>query len=153
MIMDINFTKNEYRALLEMLYLADWMMHAQSVRNDKRNQYEELKRKILSHYKEMMADDVVEYIQEEDEYYENKAFQESLHTTYIDKYEDNVFWGELIEKLAIRDVINEIGVEQFQALPAVERFTKIDHKKNCYMDEFEQHGVKRVAIDKTDPVN
>ena len=54
--MKINITKKEYRLLLEMLYLADWMMNSQSVER-RYKEHEELKKKIFPLYKEMGSEE------------------------------------------------------------------------------------------------
>lgn len=50
--MKINFTKREYQALVEMLLLADWVMHAHEVDpNPATKPYKDLRKKVLSHFK------------------------------------------------------------------------------------------------------
>lgn len=148
--MKINFTKKEYRLLIEMLYLSDWMMHSHIVREEQ-NEYEVLKKKILSCYKEMGSDDIIELDKGSKEYYERKELEEYVHDKVIKKYDEEVFWDGLIDKLSVRDVIREIGIEQYNALEGIERLTKIDEISERYANEFEQFGLERVRIDPKEP--
>ena len=56
--MTVNFTKKEYRVLVEMLLIADWIIHADAVDPvEKTASYADLRKKVLLHYKEMGLED------------------------------------------------------------------------------------------------
>lgn len=149
--MKINFTKKEYRLLLEMLYLSDWMMHAHSIDHSEHScEHEALMQRVLSFYKEMGAEDIVEPAENSNKYYEKREFEESLHHNYIDPYEENTFWEELIERLASRDAINAIGLEKFKAMEGIERSMKVDEFRKYYAKEFEQNGLENIKISDSD---
>ena len=149
--MKINFTKKEYRLLLEALYLSDWVMHSHAIKQEDRHlEHETFKKKILSHFKEMEADDVIEHSKESDDYYEVSAFDDYIHGKFINAYEENVFWDQLIDRLAERDVIKNIGIETYKSIDGMERIIKVDKVKEYYANEFEQHGLEHVKIDYCD---
>jgi hypothetical protein len=56
----MTFDQDDGRTSIEMLYLSDWMMHSQET-EDKQNDYKLLRKKLLSHFREMDADDRIEY--------------------------------------------------------------------------------------------
>jgi len=68
--MKINLTKQEYRALVVLLELGDWVMHAHEARPEARtNAYQQLKKRLLSYYRDMGMQDAIEYARELDDYF------------------------------------------------------------------------------------
>jgi len=145
--MKINITKKEYRLLIDMLYLADWMMNSNIIGDDqKHSQHEKLRKKFLSYYKEMEAEDIIEYCNKLNDYYEVQNYDEYLHEIFIDSYDDETFWAELISRLSKRDAIKEIGIEKLTKMKDLDRAMKIGEFREKYENEFEQHGLKHVKI-------
>ena len=65
------------------------------------------------------------------------------------------FWEKLGSNLAKRDIINEIGVEQFKKMETLERFIKKVYSvlksaeiEAKYHDEFEKNGIKNLIVSK-----
>lgn len=149
--MKINISKKEYRLLLEMLYLSDWMMHSHLVDPEgTHHEHEALRKKLLSYFKEMQAEDIIEYAKESDAYYEANEFDNYIHEKFISSYDEATFWDELMDRLAVRDVIKDIGIEQYQSMEGLDRITKLEAARERYANEFEQHGLEHVKIDHGD---
>ncbi|MDX1902457.1 MAG: hypothetical protein SFW66_10755 [Gammaproteobacteria bacterium] len=144
--MKVNITKKEFRLLVEMLYLSDWMMHSHSV-DARYKEHEELKKKFLSHYKEMEAEDIIEYSKESDDYYEVNEYDEYIHNKFIENYDTETFWDELIDRLAERDVIREIGQEKYLSLEGIERVMKVEEVRERYANEFAMHGLENINVE------
>jgi hypothetical protein len=145
--MKINITKKEFRLLVDMLYLADWMMHSHAVGEEQHNhEYEKLRKKILSHYKEMQAEDIIEYSEKMDDFYETSDYDDYVYEKFIETYDNENFWDELISRLAVRDVVNEIGIEQFQSMDDTARVMKIEEVREHYSNEFQQHDLDNVTV-------
>lgn len=73
--MKINITKKEGEVLLDMLAVADWIMHAYVIGKEEYHlEHEALKEKLFSYYKEMGAEDRIESSQELDGYYERSDY-------------------------------------------------------------------------------
>lgn len=146
--MNVFITKKEYRLLLDMLYLSDWMMNAHAADDQEQHkEHQALRRKLLAYYKEMEAQDLIEYSEELDEYCELAPYEESLHDHYIGPYNTETFWEELLERLAERDVVKAVGVEAYQSMSDLECASKLEEIREVYADEFEQHGIDRIKID------
>lgn len=146
-VMKIDICKKEYRLLVEMLYLSDWMMHSHSIDEKKRHhEHEKLRNKLLSYYKEMGAEDIVNQGKESEEYYETNAFDDAIHEKFITPYDEETFWGELIGRLAMRDVIKEIGKEKLQSTEEVEIIMRIEEVKEKYANEFKKHSLENVRV-------
>ena len=149
--MKISFTKKEYRALLDMLYLADWMMHSNEDDEDSCVEYPEhkaVRKKILSHYKEMGADDIVQYDYKSDEFYETDTYDNALYEVFIKPYEDSIFWELLSERLARKDLTSQIGIQEFFVRAGSEDLISQELDLiEFYTSEFENHGLFRLKID------
>ncbi|AUH73012.1 hypothetical protein [Legionella sainthelensi] len=144
--MKVNITKKEYRTLLDMLYIADWVLHSSTIKETKQNEYEALKQKFLSYFKEMEADEQIEFSQEFNEHFEKTQYEELLNEKFIEPYEQKLFWDELIHRLSERDVIDAMGVEQYKKLEPMERMKKVEEVKAQYANEFKKHGVKHLKL-------
>lgn len=145
--MKINFTKAEYRTLVEMLTIADWVLGSKYTDKEATHKkYHDLRNKILSEYKEFGAESFVEAGSDKNEYHETDALLNYVHDNFMDNYDDKVFWDELIYKLALRDVLKEIGVDKYAELEPLERSHKVGDAKQIYVDNFEQHGIENVII-------
>jgi hypothetical protein len=144
--MKINITKKEYRLLIEMLYLADWMMNAHWADRGLK-EHKEFLTKILSIYKEMGAEDIIEYSEVLKDYHETTEYDERIQEKYITPYDNATFWDELIDRLAERDILNEIGLEKYKAMGDMARMTLFDEKRSQYATEFEKDGLECVRIE------
>jgi hypothetical protein len=149
--MKILFSKKEYRLLLDMMYLSDWMMNSHHSDPELHNQeYSALRKKILSYHKEMGLEEIIEYSSADDEYYELSDYEDELQEKFIEPYEDEVFWDELSDRLAERDLIRKIGVDKFEAMDVFDRVNKTEEIRERYLLEFERHGLERIqAADST----
>jgi len=60
--MKINFTKSEYQILLDVIYMADWILHAHDT-EDRSNtkEYSDLFQKLMSYAKDMGCEDLVDF--------------------------------------------------------------------------------------------
>ena len=144
--MKINITNKEYRTLVEALELAGWVLHAhaEEEREDTK-QFRELEQKILSFAKDFGMKNEISYDSKLEEYIPSRQFEENF-LKYIDEYNDDTFWEELIERLVKRDLLREEGKEGFENLAFDERFQKEDPIRIKYENEFEHHGIERVFV-------
>ncbi len=130
-----------------MLGVADWIMNSHLVPPDKGHKaHDELKKKLMSHYKEMGAEDIIEHDKDLDGYYELRVYEEYLQEEFIDPYDDDTFWEELIDRLSERDIIRQIGEEALRNMDGMERVKRLGEISDFYAQEFEEHGLSRLII-------
>jgi len=147
--MKINFTKNEYAALIEMILIADWVMnaHEEEPRNATKP-YADLRRKLLSHHKEMGMEDDFVYEPEDDEYYETAEYEErSAHMRFIEEYDENAFWDALATRLAHRDLAGQEASGVVEPLSPEQRFMKLQELEEHYQEEFARSGLDNLRIE------
>ncbi|WP_262174215.1 hypothetical protein [Saccharococcus sp. Marseille-Q5394] len=139
--MKINFTKKQFKTLLDLAYLGEWT--ANSIRPDDERfaDYDELFQYICLHAKDMGYDDLVPYDRELNAYYPSKEYEEQLHPI-IDDNDDYVFWEKLSGNLAKRDLDQEGGT--FDTLD--DRFLRLLEIEERYEKEFEENGLANLVI-------
>ena len=124
--MKINFTKNEYRFLLDMVEMAEWVLNSRKTdSSDEVKEYSEVYQKILSHAKEMGFENLITYDENLDGYYATAEYEESEHMRYIEEFEDDVFWEALPHRLAVRDLVEQFGEKGYTEMEFEERSVKI----------------------------
>jgi hypothetical protein len=146
--MTIDFTNEEYATLVEMILVADWIIHANEVEQaDVTSPYADLRKKVLSHHKEMGMEDAFEYSSEDDEYYETADYEEnSRHMAFIDEYEEHGFWEMLASKLAQRDFAAQEVESETESLNREQRELKLWEIQEYYEDEFAENGLDNILL-------
>jgi hypothetical protein len=88
--LETTHTKKEYATLVEMILTADWTIHAHDPEpSDATKPYADLRRKVLSHHKEMGMEDAFVYAPEDGEYYETAEYEmDSPHMRLIERYDE-----------------------------------------------------------------
>ncbi len=150
--MKIHFTKKEYRLLVELLYIADWVMDSNQVESDPENPFNVLIQKIFSLYKEMQAEDILERVTELSGVHPTGTLEDKAQEQYIERYDYETMWQILINDLAKRDAINELGEDKFNNLSVIDRIHTLSEYEKKYANEFEANGIKnlKVVYDKTE---
>lgn len=129
--MQIELTSKEFRRLLDMVYIGNWVLN--STRGEDRFQdYDDLESKLFSlspALSELWNGTVIP----------SRAFAEGGIHEAIAYYEDNVFYEILAEELSRRDMdYPEITEENYDEI-----VTRMDR----YMSEFQLSGVQNLILD------
>jgi hypothetical protein len=143
--MKIELNKIQYRKLIELLFLGDWLTnsHRTGAKGDEvKTDYKELEQYILSFAKEFQSGHVV--MEEAGEYFTTMKFEENL-MPIIEEYDEYTFWEQLSERLAERDLSKEIGKVKKLKEEHIERKYEIEE---TYQEEFEKNGLKNIGLKK-----
>ena len=149
--MKINFTKKEYRLLLDLVYLGEWMLTAHDdVPDPAKEGYEMLIQKIYSHAKELGCESLIEDSKELGSYLPTREYEEGseIHE-HIGRYNSDSFWDELIHRLTDRDVKSESRLQDKEIESAEEYINLSSPIEEKYVKEFEVHGLRRLIIRET----
>jgi len=146
--MKIDITKEEYRLLLDILSISDWVMNATRVEADSETApYAALMQKFLSHAKAFGFDNFVEYDDQDKNYFFTAEFEAAESDAgLIDEFEDFCFWEQLCDRLAERDLINEKGVEAVHEMSPWDRIAEEEGYIAKYEDEFAKNGIANLVI-------
>ena len=135
--MKLELTTKQYRRLLDMVYIGNWVLN--STRGDDRfRDYDEVESILF----EKASQEGMAVLAEvwEGEVVPSRAFVEGgIHEAIIE-YENNVFFDILAEDLARRDMEQE-NVDQNDTNELLNRMEE-------YMTEFEMHGTDNISLEK-----
>ena len=136
--MQIELTEKEYRRLLDMVYIGNWILNS-TRGNDRFQDYDKVESKIFSYCKDHGMQALIERYR--GEIVPSRAFSEGgIHEAIMD-YEDAVFFDILAEELARRDMdYAPISAQNYDELVA---------RMDEYMEEFELNGTDRLQLEGT----
>ncbi len=146
--MKIDLTENEYRLLLDFVFMADWMISSHHVggRSDVQ-EYDMLLQKLYSLAKQMGCKELVHADRETNEYFPTRHYEETTRAfELIEEYDDDVFWDALITRLAERDVYEKIGDDRRDTMGSEEYWEHSEPIEEAYYQEFRRHGLDRVRL-------
>ena len=150
--MNINYTKKEYRLLLDMVEIAEWVLNAhKTASSDEIKKYSDLYQRILSYAKDMGFENLIIYDKNLDGYFATSEYEESEHMRYIEEFEDDVFWDALPHRLAVRDLVKEVGEKKYEEMEFVERATKLVELESIYYKELEENGIDNLRFENQSP--
>lgn len=134
--MQIELTKKEFRRLLDLVYIGNWVLN--SIRGDDRfADYDNVESKLFGLCRAHGMDTLVQ--QWEGQWIPSEAFADGGIHEAIACYEDAVFFQILAEELARRDMdYPEIGDDNYD---------EIVSRMERYMDEFTDSGVDHLVLD------
>ncbi|WLV24395.1 hypothetical protein QR721_12240 [Aciduricibacillus chroicocephali] len=141
--MKINFTKDQYRQLLELLYLGEWVANSAKDEEDRIVEYDELYQHVISFAKEFNCDDIITYDESFDAHIETMEYENAMQK-HIAKYDGDVFWTELAERLAKRDVLEKLG-DQAPNDEVIDELFAVEEK---YLKEFAENGMNHISVKK-----
>lgn len=139
--MKIELTSQEYRKLIELAYLGEWMINAQHDPEFQDEAADATVQHLLASHK--LPD--VNRDEETGNYFMRSEWTDRLYDEYILDYDDHIFWDELAERLALRDLARERGVEE-TSLDRDKYLRQLHSLEERYHQEFEEHGLDRLEI-------
>ena len=133
--MDITLSKKQFRRLLDMVYIGNWVLN--STRGEDRiRDYDEVESLLFA----LAAGSGMPVLAEEyqGEIIPSRAFAEGgIHEAIID-YENNVFFEILAEDLARRDM-DDVPIDE-------SNYDELTRRIDAYIDEFEAHGTDNITV-------
>ena len=137
--MEIKLTENQFRRLLDLVYIGNWVLN--STRGDDRiRDYDHVESLVFSHCLENGMAKLTELY--EGELIPSRAFAEGGIHEAIMAYEDNVFFEILAQELALRDLDDPPVTE--------ENYDEVMERMNEYLGEFQRHGTDHVTVEMDD---
>lgn len=149
--MKIEFSKAEYRTLIEMLYLADWVLTAHDEQADPgKARHYLLCQKIYASAKAMGCDALIENAKELRAYVPTQKLEdmESVRNP-LETYNAEIFWEELIERLIERDMTAKLPTMAKEPSSPEEYWALAAPIEERYATEFSTNGVRRLKISDT----
>ena len=139
----IAFTKEQLEDFLDIVCLGQWMINGPRV--ERIEKYDKLAQHVYKAAKEAGLKGV-EYEEKDAEYWLTAEYEESVLQEFKEAYDNEIFWDDLSDRLAERDMEREFDSKAIEAMDNKERF--IAHQTICrkYEEEFEKHGIERLLV-------
>ena len=148
--MKIEFTNEQFKNLLKVVYLGNWManaIHAGNEEDPRHKGLEEIENYINSFAEKFGFGDYVDYDKKCKQYFLSGKIYD-LVDEYIDDYDSECFWLQLHYRLSGRDFERKYTDKEISKMNQEERFKKGWPFHEKWENELNDHGIKRLEIKK-----
>ncbi|MBU9720281.1 MULTISPECIES: hypothetical protein [Bacillaceae] len=140
--MVINFTKKQYKHLLDLVFLGEWTANAIATGINVNKEY-----KAMLEYISLRAEEFGHGELFDNEFHPGEAsptfeYEQEMFAI-IDRYENEVFWDELADRLAKRDLINHDEYDNHE-----EYLREMSDISAKYYEEFDKNGINNLILKK-----
>lgn len=134
--MELHLTKKQYRRLLDMAYIGNWVLNS-TRGNDRFQDYDEVESLL---FQQAAAEGMPSLAEQwRGNAVPSRAFTEGgIHEAIAD-YEDAVFFNILAEELARRDM-EDAPIDE-------SNYAELTQRMEAYMSEFEAHGTDHIQVE------
>ena len=134
--MKLELTNKQFRRLLDMAYIGNWILNA--TRGDDRfKDYDEVESLLFAKAREEGMPTLAE--DWNGEVIPSRAFVEGGIHEAIMEYENNVFFDILAEDLARRDM-DDVPIDE-------SNYEELNRRIDAYIAEFDAHGTDNILVD------
>ena len=143
---EIKLTKEQFLTLAKLVFAGDFLLTFAVGESKKRHkEYTEMMFYIVEKLgKEFGYSDLLMDV----EGYGDEKIQNMIQED-IDLYDDDIFWGNLIKKLSIRDFYKKYSQKEIMKMTKEESFNKLMDIEDFYEEEINKNGIDNLVI-KTD---
>ncbi|MDD5251189.1 MAG: hypothetical protein PHT12_00975 [Patescibacteria group bacterium] len=146
----IRLKTDEYRRLLEMVFCGNWLINSWRDDGETLAEYDELEDRLLSYAAEAGLPEAAELDKQSGQRLFSRAFEKAVHDRFIPDFENEVFWGELSQRLAWRDLERLFGADGLTRMGSRERESAIERFEDRYWQEFDTHGLDHLIVTAVD---
>ena len=141
--MGVSFTDKQFKDLLLLAYLGEWVLSAH--KENPGGALGDLISHLYSHAGSFGLGSLSERGTSGKGHFPSRAMEETAQE-YLEDYDNDTFWEELLQRMAERDFVAAHGEAAIKAMPERERQDKLDEFQRKYQQEFEEHGLDRLAL-------
>jgi len=143
----VEFTRGQFEDLVRCIYLAQWMINGIHSEDERNGRYAQLEQYVYALARKMELGDMVEFLKEQNKFVLKDEFVETNEVEQFRReYDDEIFWSELIQRLATRDFVERWGIESLSLISPREEVEKRQPFLRKYIDEFEKHGMQNLKV-------
>lgn len=142
---NIQFTKKQFRALLDIVYAGNYLL-TYALENGE-EKYNEIESKVFACASQMDMGKFAEYVDEYGGWLPTKEFEEQGVNKRIESYDNTSFWDELIHRLAMRDVAMALKTDNLDIV-----MEAIIDRSDEYEEFFDGHDFNDVFVKNMKPI-
>lgn len=135
--MTIEFTDKEFRRLLDLVYIGNWVLNAPRLEDERFSDYDDVQEKVFSKCASLGMRNL--YSTWYGHVFPSRAFEDGGIHDAIEEYENSVFFDILAEELSRRDLTRD-GKDP-------DDYDELGAKIEEYMTEFEQNGIDNLTLE------
>lgn len=143
----IELTREQFLALLKAVYLGNWVANAHR-EVGLLKEYENIEDCVFSYAKQFGYGKYVDdELADEGRYFPTRNFEEETDVNLRhDEYDDEIFWDELIERMAERDVISSHSRKELMEMGRLEFADLVWQAEAKYEGIFEKRGLDAIEV-------
>ena len=132
--MDIALTPKQYKALVNLVYLGEWMANSGRAPADVVQEYRDVSELVYARAKDAGLE---AYVDKE---------MDAILEPHIEEYDEENFWDTLEYRLAARDLDRQFGREAIQKMSLEEFVKNLEAHQNRYAEAFEKNGLSNLLL-------
>jgi hypothetical protein len=144
--MPTQFTRDEYRRLMDLAMIAGWVLHVfETEENPETKDYDQIIQKIYAGAKENGLGELVAYDEQSGSYFPTPDYEdESEVMDLLEDFEDNLFWFGLAQRMALKTLVDEKGIETYDELFEEKNAAALRALEARFADEFYENGLNNI---------
>lgn len=140
--LQLGITPEQFAEILRLAYLGEWLVNSQHDGDHQDDGATEALQVLLA-LAARLSPDAVGSDAETGRYFVREELAQAWQERHVADYDDHVFWQELAERLAERDLAAQLGVGP-EGLDLEEHAATLRELRERYWHELDQHGIERV---------
>lgn len=142
--MQVELTPKQYVILMKLVYLGNWLVNSFRSEEEQLSEFNEVEELVYAQAGPL-AEETGFSRDEDGRFFPSAALEDEL-MGFVDDYEEDCFWEHLAQRLAYRDLAEEIGEEAIEMMPARERDEVLARYEERYRREFEEFGLDNLRL-------
>jgi CRISPR/Cas system Type II protein with McrA/HNH and RuvC-like nuclease domain len=144
----LTLSRTEYANLIKLVYAGDWLINSIRVPDEAIEKYKRIEQSVYKAGLENGFSDLLEFSDDHNEIFPSAELEESDVSDYIQEYNEQTMWEELIDALSTRDFGRKYAEAEIEAMSQTERINKQSDFFDKYGEEFEEYGTDHLEIAK-----
>jgi len=142
----MTLSSEQYRALIEMVQVADWVITCRETEPCvSTGIYRNVRKAVLANVAAVGMQDDIHF--EDGEYFETLAYEDNApHRGFIDTYDNETFWDELMTRLVERDLRDKFTESEVAEMSMEKRVGEKMPIQDAYEAEFVENDIDRLRI-------
>jgi hypothetical protein len=144
--MKITLTKEQFEILMRMVYLGNWVVNGDRTEG-RYEDYDKVENILFSQADKFGLADLVEYDEATSSWLSSRRFEDDA-MDLLDECIEDVFWEELVRRLAWRDVLLNYGDEAVEGMTEEAKIRLESPHIEKYREEIEKNGVMNLFVNR-----
>ena len=139
----IHLDQEQYRALLDLVYLGDWVIYSHDVGPmPKESPYAKLQEMLYRQASDFDLESLV--IIDEDGAHPSALLEDNAQQ-FVDSYDEDTFYEQLVSQLSRRMMVRDHSEEEYTAMSIEERVKKFDEYEESLSEELLENALDQLA--------